>query len=182
MLGREPETLRALAVWDLLAEEDRERVRQRLTQPGEQGPSDLQCECRLVRRDGTTIWVDLLGSAAEFNGRAAVLVNVYDITGRKQADAKRRELTDLARIQGEQLIHAARLAELGEISAVVAHELNQPLTGINNFASNAGYMLEQGVGGPGEVQENLRRIKKQVKRTAEIISQIRQMARKSPPG
>jgi C4-dicarboxylate-specific signal transduction histidine kinase len=68
---------------------------------------------------------------------------------------------------------------LGEMAAQVAHELNQPLTGIRNFAANALYMLENEVGDPVEVSDNLRRISEQVDRAARIINRMRQLARKT---
>jgi C4-dicarboxylate-specific signal transduction histidine kinase len=132
-----------------------------------------------VRADGSRIWVDVASSVAEYEGELAVLVNVYNITGRKEAEAKRSELADLARRQEEQLVHSTRLAELGEMSAAVAHELNQPLTGIRNFANNALYMLEEGAGSPDDLKENLRWIADQVQRASRIINQMRGMTRKS---
>ncbi|MFC1597354.1 ATP-binding protein [Planctomycetota bacterium] len=179
MLGYAPENVMAMAVWDLIADEDLPKVRELVKRREEEGFSDLHYECRLIRADGTRIWVDLLSSAAELEGKPAVLVNVYDITGRKQAETKRHELADLARRQEEQLVHSTRLAELGEMAAAVAHDLNQPLTGIRNFASNALYMLEEGGVSSDEVKENLQWITDQVQRAARIIDQMRDMTRKS---
>jgi len=179
MLGHPPEDMLGMSVWDLIAEEDAPRVRQLVRQREAEGFSDLHYECRLVRADGTRIWADMASSVADFGGEPAVLVNAYDITDRKEAEAKRRELADLTRRQEEQLVHSTRLAELGEMSAAVAHDLNQPLTGIRNFASNALYMLEEGAGSPDDVKENLRWITEQVQRASRIISQMRDMTRKS---
>ena len=168
-----------MTVWDLIAKEDLPKVRQLVMQREAAGSSDLHYECRLVRADDTRIWVDLASSVAEFEGRPAVLVNAYDITVRKETEASRSDLADLTRRQEEQLIHSTRLAELGEMSAAVAHDLNQPLTGIRNFANNALYMLEENAGSPDEVKENLRWITEQVRRAAKIINQMRDMTRKS---
>ncbi len=179
MLGHPPQDMVGIPVWDLIAEEDLPRVRQLVMRRKAEGFSDLRYECRLVRADGTRIWVDMASSAGDFGGEPAVLVNAYDITDRKQAEAKRRELADLARRQEEQLVHSTRLAELGEMSAAVAHDLNQPLTGIRNFANNALYMMEEGAGTADEVKQNLRWITEQVQRASRIIRQMRDMTRKS---
>lgn len=55
------------------------------------------------------------------------------------------------------------------------------MNGYRTFAKNAAYMLENQVGEPGEVQQNLRRVSEQVDRAAKIIGQMRQLARRSGP-
>jgi len=132
-----------------------------------------------VKTDGSTVWADVASSVVDFEEKPAVLVNVYDITDRKKAEKKRRELTELTRKQEEQLVHSTRLAELGEMAAAVAHELNQPLTGIRNFARNAFYMIEKNAGSPDEVKDNLRLISDQVDRASKIINQMRELTRRS---
>ena len=179
MLGHPSQDMVGMSVWDLIAEEDLPRVRQLVRRRKAECFSDLRYECRLVRANGTKIWADMASSVGDFEGEPAVLVNAYAITDRKQAEAKRRELADLARRQEEQLVHSTRLAELGEMSAAVAHDLNQPLTGIRNFANNALYMMEEDAGTADEVKGNLRWITEQVQRASRIIRQMRDMTRKS---
>ena len=105
----------------------------------------------------------------------------------RESEEKLRELSELARKQEEQLEHSTRLAELGEMAAAISHELNQPLTGIRNYARNAFYMIDQKAGGEEEVKDNLRLISEQVDRAARIINQMRELTRRSdsvvhPPG
>jgi len=88
-------------------------------------------------------------------------------------------LFELAKKQEEQLVHSTRLAELGEMAAAVAHELNQPLTGIKNFSKNALFMMDNQVGGADDIKANLHRISEQVDRAARIIGQMRELTRKS---
>jgi PAS domain S-box-containing protein len=57
-----------------------------------------------------------------------------DITGRKQAEAARKEDENRLTALEMQLTHASRLATLGELAAGIAHEVNQPLCAIVNFA------------------------------------------------
>ena len=83
------------------------------------------------------------------------------------------------RKQEEQLVHSTRLAELGEMAAAMAHELNQPLTGIRNFARNAQFMIEEDAGSPDDVKLNLERISRQVDRASRLIRQVRSLARRS---
>jgi len=97
----------------------------------------------------------------------------------RSSESRRRELTELTRRQEEQLEHSTRLAELGEMAAAISHELNQPLTGIRNYARNAYYMLDKELGSKEEVQGNLRLIAEQVDRAAKIINQMRELTRRA---
>jgi C4-dicarboxylate-specific signal transduction histidine kinase len=76
-------------------------------------------------------------------------------------------------------VHSTRLAELGEMAAAISHELNQPLTGIRNYARNTYYMVEQKVGSTEEIKENLRLISEQVDRAARISTRMRELTRRS---
>jgi C4-dicarboxylate-specific signal transduction histidine kinase len=118
----------------------------------------------------------LLGCASG-RGRSS---QVRAVDGREQrkAEARLGELAAHARRLEEQLEHSTRLAELGEMAAAISHELNQPLTGIRNYARNAYYMLDQKAGAEAEVKNNLRLISEQVDRAAKIINQMRELSRR----
>ena len=92
--------------------------------------------------------------------------------------ARYAELAALARRLEEQLEHSTRLAEIGGMAAEISHELNQPLTGIRNYARNAFYMLEKRLGGEEEVKDNLRLISEQVDRAARIGNRMRELTRR----
>lgn len=96
-----------------------------------------------------------------------------------EAEQERTKLAAKAKMQEDQLVHSTRLAELGEMAAAIAHELNQPLTGIKNYAKNTLYMLEEGSGTTEDIKDNLLQISKQVDRSARIINQLRDLARNS---
>jgi len=168
-----------MSLWDIIREDHRESVREllRLRAMGER--PDLVHECRFVRNDGAAFWVELASCPTLYDGRPAVMVNVLDTTERHEAERRRRELFELTRRQEEQLVHSTRLAELGEMAATIAHELNQPLTGIKNYARNATYMIEENAGTTEEVNENLSLISAQVDRAARIINRMRELARRT---
>jgi len=170
LLDYAPAGLVGASVWRLFHEGDRERAR------GALGPGS---ECRLLRADNTVLWVEGARAGTVFRGQAAELLNLYDITQRKEAESSGRELAELAHRQEEQLEHSTRLAELGEMAAAISHELNQPLTGIRNYARNSFYMLDKQAGSPEEIKENLRLISEQVDRAAKIINQMRELTRRS---
>ena len=179
MLGYSIDQTAGKSYWDFVSPLDRPRVREIAARRENQGVADLRYECRLVTNTGKMVWADVISSQVDYEGRPAVLVCVYDITDRKETEEKRRELSTLAEKQEEQLVHSTRLAEMGEMAAGIAHELNQPLTGIRNFARNASFMLEAGVGGADELRENLRMIASQVDRASRIIHQMRELARRT---
>jgi len=84
-----------------------------------------------------------------------------------------RELS-LAR---DELIQAAKLAAIGQLSAGINHELNQPLTAIRFYAGNARAFLDKSR--VDEVRENLVHIDGLTERMARIITQLKLFARKS---
>ena len=156
IVGHSPEEVIGKEFWQFVLEEDRPRIHALRATRQKEGATDLRYECRLKNKDGRIMWAEIASSPAEYEGKPAVLVIVYNITAQKEIEEQRRELSRLMRKQEEQLVHSTRLAEMGEMAAGVAHELNQPLTGIKNFARNAAYMLDEGVGNIEEVKENLR--------------------------
>ncbi len=179
MVGEDPQALVGRSFWEFFHEDDRPAMREQLARRARGESTDLRYECRVLGRGHEPRWADVASSATEYEGSPAVLVSLYDISEKKEAETKRRELSRLASEQEEQLMHSTRLAEMGELAAGVAHELNQPLTGIRNFARNAFYMLEQNAGSIDEVKSNLRMISDQVDRASKIIGQMRELARRS---
>lgn len=83
---------------------------------------------------------------------------------------------DLRRAQDD-LVQAAKLAALGQLSAGITHELNQPLAALRTFSDNAAAFLERGK--LDRVGENLRHIAGLTERMARITGQLRSFARRS---
>lgn len=95
-----------------------------------------------------------------------------DIGLRKAAEAQERR-------HQAQIAHANRLATTGELASNIAHELNQPLGAIANYASGALMRLEADPSRPaGELAVPLERISEQVQRLAERLRHIRTFVRK----
>ena len=76
-----------------------------------------------------------------------------------------------------QLFQTSKLATLGEMSAGLAHEMNQPLGGISLTAKYMGKLMERGKLSNEEIESGLRDIETSVKRMARIIKHIRTFAR-----
>ena len=75
------------------------------------------------------------------------------------------------------LLNVSRLATIGEIAAGIAHELNQPLTAIANYASACERLLARPNPDVEELREALREIAGQTTRAADIIRRLRDLAR-----
>lgn len=80
----------------------------------------------------------------------------------------------LTRAQAD-LVQAGKLSALGQMSAGISHELNQPLMAIRSFAENAEAFLERGR--PEVAAQNLGRISELARRMGRIIRNLRAFAR-----
>jgi len=79
----------------------------------------------------------------------------------------------------EELAQASRLGTIGQITAGVAHEINQPVAAIRGFAENAGTFLDRGEA--GRARENLGTIVSLTERIGAIVTELRTFARRSTP-
>ena len=85
-------------------------------------------------------------------------------------------LLDIHKLQ-ERLTHVSRLATVGEMSAGIAHELNQPLTAVANYAQACDRLLALPDPDIPEIREALRQITAQAVRAGDIIRRLRTLAR-----
>jgi two-component system C4-dicarboxylate transport sensor histidine kinase DctB len=76
----------------------------------------------------------------------------------------------------EELAQANRLASLGQITAGVAHEINQPVAAIRTFAENGATLIDRDA--PGQARENLTRIVELTARIGTITGELRAFARR----
>ncbi|MEN3349750.1 MAG: two-component system, NtrC family, C4-dicarboxylate transport sensor histidine kinase DctB [Bradyrhizobium sp.] len=88
-----------------------------------------------------------------------------------------QERTAELRATQDELVHAGKLAALGQMSAGIVHELNQPLAALQTAADNAVLLVDRG--SIGDARGNLTRIGELVRRLARLTSQLRVFAYKS---
>ncbi|MDC0335292.1 ATP-binding protein [Pseudodesulfovibrio sp.] len=111
-------------------------------------------------------FVNMHACPISYRGRHAIIIAVTDITEMIEKDA--------------QLIQAGKMKSLGEMSAGVAHEINQPLNAIKMGSEFLSMMEEEEMTVPKEdFLEVVREISTQVDRAAEIINTLRSFGRKS---
>jgi signal transduction histidine kinase len=100
-------------------------------------------EYRVRQADGAIRWLRSQGRAELGRGRRPIRFRgvVYCIDAQRRAEA---------RLQGLQadLIHVSRLSAMGEMASALAHELNQPLAAISNYATVCDHFLAM----PGDLQ------------------------------
>ncbi|WP_143131996.1 ATP-binding protein [Methylobacterium sp. 174MFSha1.1] len=107
--------------------------------------------------------------------------DLSDANARLRAEIAERERTTAAlRATQDELIHAGRLAALGQISTAINHEINQPLAALRTFLASTAVFLERGDG--ATVRRNLQRMTEVTQRIAEIIRHLKDFARKTGPG
>jgi PAS domain S-box-containing protein len=108
----------------------------------------------------------------------------FDDRGRVvEYQAVGRDITERKHVEDamQGLAHAARLAVMGELTASIAHEINQPLNAILNNADAAELLLEDGSGRLDEVRQILADIRKDDLRASEVIRHARELLRRREP-
>ncbi|WP_162806532.1 PAS domain-containing sensor histidine kinase [Sphingosinicella terrae] len=135
----------------------------------------LISETRLLDLQGREIEALFTVSwSAESRKQGVVLLGVIDIGDRLRAERM------LRKVQAD-LAHAARVATLGEFTASIAHEVNQPLAAISANAGAGLRWLERPEPDLDEVGAVLARIAADSRRAADIIQRVRTMAQRREP-
>jgi PAS domain S-box-containing protein len=110
-------------------------------------------------------WVD---------GRLAQMVIATDITPRRHAEEQ-------AATQAERAHTASRLITMGEMASSVAHELNQPLTAINNYCNGMVSRIKSQQISNEDLLTALEKTARQAQRAGQIIQRIRSFVKRSEP-
>jgi PAS domain S-box-containing protein len=127
------------------------------------------------RKDGSLFPVEVQTSVFWYGGRRFLLKVATDISDRLRAEEQRDRLRQLE----ADLAHINRVSMMGELAASVAHEVNQPLSGVVSNASAGLRWLAGDVPNLEEAREGLRRIVRDGKRAGQVIARIRALTRKA---
>jgi len=161
--GYSKEELLKMSFRDLGDPEDAEKIKSLVVEACISLP-----KVRHRKKDGSIMHVDIHSCPRVHLGEDVIIANIADISDSIQAEA--------------QLIQASKMATLGEMSAGVAHELNQPLNAIRIGSDLLKKMVERGETlEPDLTGKVSREIGAQVLRAASIINHLREFGRKSEP-
>jgi two-component system, LuxR family, sensor kinase FixL len=123
------------------------------------------------RKDGSEFPVEIGLNPIQTPHGLVVLANVVDISARLAAE-------EVARRSREQVELLSRVSLLGEMTASLAHELNQPLAAIVNNATAAMQYLEQGRLNPQQLQDILNDVAADGRRACDIMQNVRSAIKK----
>jgi two-component system, LuxR family, sensor kinase FixL len=132
----------------------------------------LLYRCR--HKNGSYRWMESVGTnvSNDLEG-STVLINKRDVTDRLRAE-------DDARQRRAELAHVLRVAAVSEMASALAHEINQPLSAIVNYARGCLRSLERSRA-PNELEGALEEIAGQAMRAEQIVSGLKRFVRKEPP-
>jgi PAS domain S-box-containing protein len=173
MLGRTLEELQGLSPLDICAEEERGPLKLVYEQVRKGTHQSCESVQEYRRADGAPVWVQAYVSRIQSDKSKPplFLATTIDVTDRRLAEAASRDaLSDLARV--------ARLTTMGEMTASIAHEINQPLCAIVTDGSAGLRWLANETPDIEEARACLTRIVKDGHRASQVISGIRTMLKK----
>jgi two-component system sensor kinase FixL len=154
---------------DLVHPDDRERIRQQQLHAMDTGGQLWEGEYRLRRANDSYAHVhEQAFIVRDGQGRAVQVIGALtDITERRDTD----ELS-------QRLAQASRLTSMGELTASIAHEINQPMAAILTNVDAAEMLLDAGKLGDAELRAILDDIRNDDLRAGEVIRHIRELANK----
>lgn len=137
---------------------------------GEKRIIGLGRELEAVHKSGRRIPIYLAVSEISLQGRRRFTGIIRDLS---EQHAAREALSE----QREKLAHVGRLSTMGEMTASIAHEINQPLTAISMYAQSALRMIDRGDLDADKLAAALEKLNTQSLRAGAIIERIQRFAR-----
>jgi PAS domain S-box-containing protein len=122
-------------------------------------------------RDARSIGHPILGPTGDL---VEYIGTIIDVTDRRQAEKERERLREAQ----ADLAHVSRMTAMGELTASLAHEVNQPITAAVNGASTCVRWLTREDPDLGEAREAALGVIRNAKRAADIINRIRSISKK----
>lgn len=151
--------------YDEESRREMERLRARTIRDG----GSFSLDIHIWTAKGNEKWIRLTGDVERENGHAVRIFGTkQDITAEKLAQEKVRSLQ-------AQLVHLSRKSAMGTMAATLAHELNQPLAAIGNFAAGGRRALRNSEPSKDFLEKGLEAIETCAFRAGNIIRTLRDM-------
>jgi two-component system, LuxR family, sensor kinase FixL len=158
------------AAWfGLVHPDDKERLKRRFQAAMDRGEETFQAEYRLQQLGGKYAYVHARGFIVrdEAGKPVRVIGSLTDITDRKHAEEANR-----------QLAHVSRLAVVGELTASIGHEINQPLSAILINVESADALLDNEVIQRDELKRIMEDIRHDDMRAVDVVRHMRALLKK----
>jgi len=172
LLGYSIESLIGRSHFDLLVSDDRDTIRADLPRFAATSEPIVR-EVRYVTCQGHVLYALLQSGAARDldNEPQMIVCELVDQSALYAANSEAEQLRS-------RLTHVSRLGTLGEMVSGIAHEVNQPLTAIANYAYAGRRLLRTGKAGEEDLAVVLDKIGAQAERAGQVIRGLRNLARK----
>ena len=149
---------------------------EKMVEQARNGADDFEWQYRLLMPDQSIKYMHAVAHATrDQNGQLEYIAAVRDVTARRLSD----EALDKAR---SDLAHVSRVMSLGALTASIAHEVNQPLSGIITNASTCVKMLDGEPPNVDGARETAKRTIRDGRRAADVITRLRALFSKKEAG
>jgi PAS domain S-box-containing protein len=176
-LGVMPAELRSTKDWIGRAHpDDRDRLIARWAAEDREDLDEvrLEAEFRLLHAEGTVRWFRTRRAAVRHaDGGRRVVGTIADVTERKTAEL-------VAAAHRSELAHVGRIALAGELTASLAHEVNQPVAAVVSNAQAIGRMIDGPSLDLNLLREAITAVAANARRASEVIRQVHAFVRKDP--
>jgi len=140
---------------------------EKMVEQARNGSDDFEWQCRFLMPDRSVKYMHAVAHAIlDRTGELEYIAAVQDVTARRSSE----EALDKAR---SELAHVARVMSLGALTASIAHEVNQPLSGIITNASTCVKMLDADPPNVDGARETAKRTIRDGRRAADVITRLR---------
>jgi PAS domain S-box-containing protein len=135
---------------------------------------DWEYEYRLLMPNGAVKYIRAVNrTSKDAFGNLEMVGSVIDVTATRQAEE------ELHQAQA-QLMHVARVTTLGELTASIAHEVNQPLAGVVSSGNACVNWLASQPPNIEKAKQSVDRIIRNANRASEVVGRVRDLAKKAP--
>jgi PAS domain S-box-containing protein len=157
----------------MLAEDRKHWAQHQENSRTQAGPRQVQF--RIVRKDSEIRWIDHVSLPVDNDqGAFGIRASNRDVTDQIQAESDAQQ-------RWNELAHVTRVATMGELTSSLAHEINQPLAAIRNYANAAQRFLSLDQPNVPKAQDALQGIIRDDRRAADVISAIRGLLKRTEP-